>query len=211
MVYSRFVARISPPLSGRPTWRSFSSKPQICLASFVLPPSLRICSRDAAATGYMRRGTLLQPHPTHRVSQVTRGGGIQTNTPQLLSLPNGLHLTKIAVHWNGREDDGSTCSDTLECLEITSRSMGVFPSSTDPPGNSPLGTGPQGLDLSKVKEKLNLVLRCEAPKIKWVIDAPRCGNKKSAKPLWCYLITSSLKPRLRDLFVQDWRNLTTCW
>jgi len=63
---------------------------------------------------------------------------IQFVTHRLSELPNGLHSKKIAVTWLFEQDVRSTmdlisrCSDTLQSLDITNCSSGVFPSVSVP-------------------------------------------------------------------------------
>jgi len=65
--------------------------------------------------------------------KLSLSGGIRSTTPLLLSLPSGIHFTKIAVFWYDKEDVRWTmclvsgCSSTLEFLRITN-DISVFPS-----------------------------------------------------------------------------------
>ena len=107
---------------------------------------------------------------------------------QMLSLPNGLHFTSIAVSWCSGQDIKATmelvskCPTTLESLCITNYFSGVFPPIPASRQNFYLqveNVHDLSIDLSRVTRLRGVELRCKRPNALWISQALRTIKSKS--------------------------------
>ena len=117
----------------RLTYTSFGVFDLIC--SFPLLEDLALvdlCPEDGTFDG--RKTPSTSPRLTGSLDLSAREG-IRSATRQLLDFPDGLRFAKITVECRG-EDFGSatdlvsSCSDTLESLDICCFPVGAFPSAS---------------------------------------------------------------------------------
>ena len=118
---------LSPTLrSLRPTCTSPGVLDPIC--SFPLLEDLALISSSHRSDAWNIPPT--SPKLTGSLT-LSAPGGIPPVTRRLLSLPNGLHFTKISVHLDkdihSVTDLVSSCSDTLESISVCYYAPGTFP------------------------------------------------------------------------------------
>ena len=120
-------------------------------------------------------------------------GAIQSTASQLLDLPNGLHFKKISVSWVAPGDIGSTaslvstCSDTLESLEISDHLAGAcslislcqvnnLSLRADKSGTTPL-------DLSGATALRDVRFDFQGPSIRWITAVLRTTRVRDLRTI----------------------------
>ena len=104
--------------------------------------------------------------------------GMENALREMLDLPGGLHFRELQLTWCGKSEFPwvaklvATCSDTLECLDITCDidSMSDLVPSIDEILQSPSGDEgvPGPIDLSKATKLKDIVFRCDSACCGWV-------------------------------------------
>jgi len=153
--------------------------------------------------------------PTLTGSLLLSGGISPTITRRLLDLPNGLHFTKITLEpLHGSDPDltadlVSRCSDTLEYLDITKGTLGVFPHSlcltkTLPP---PLDPATTLIDLSRATKLKHLVFRCDRPSVQWITMTLQTVGSKGLRQITLWVDGRIFIPINLETVYREWLDL----
>ena len=207
-------ARIPVPLYGfLPVLRTLH------LSFLSFPPDSifdSICSfpllEDLTLSGLMHGGNQewnapsTSPRLTGSLDLRCANDGAWMMTDRLLTFPNGLHFTKIAMMWHSGADVLSTvnllsrCSDTLEYLDITNDLLGTFPSARARFTAGYLilhieASRTRSLDLSKCTKLKEITFRCGGLNVRRIITALQTIEPNTIQQVTIMLI--------RSFFVQE--------
>ena len=152
-----------------------------------------------------------------------RMDGIEPTVHSLLNLPNGLHFKRISVLWSSHNDIKSTmdlvssCSNTLESLDITNHFQCMFSTTTAPDQCFTVQIDAFTIDLSNAIKLRDIEFRCGTPLPQWIITTLRATNPENIQRITIYVNIYDTWPvpypgwkGLDSLLVQFWDSYPIC-